>query len=379
MLKRKGKVLLASAVAASMVALACGAAFAVSDGTDAAASGETSAVATAQEKAASGERLTMDDWAQLYPDEYAMYATPGWNVEKGVRAGHYLMFQNMQQWDHANLDCVSCKTTQWDQLSQEYPGDTPLADLVPEIDAFFDCYVCHEDPTTMEVVPGIRSFDTKREAYFQDVPTGTILCGQCHTGYTPGLTIDEIYEERLEVAGKYNEAIGTTTTTAGHPDIEIFYESTHADLGLTCVDCHMPTVENRDGEPVTYHNASGHLTDNLPALETCLECHSAQGVETAAEMKEFVENAQAKLAAAGDEAQALIDELYGMLEEATAAGEESEELEQARALYSRASFNLTYVSSKHDLGNKVAHDPAEQHQIVADAADLAQQGIDLLS
>ena len=46
---------------------------------------------------------------------------------------------------------------------------------------------------------------------------------------------------------------------------------------------------------------------------------------------------------------------------------------------SRAAFNLTYVEGKHNLGNKVAHDPAEQHEIVAQAAELAQQGIDLLS
>ena len=96
-------------------------------------------------------------------------------------------------------------------------------------------------------------------------------------------------------------------------------------------------------------------------------------------MKAFVKNAQAELAAAGDEARATINELKALLEEATAAGEESEALDQACELCSRAAFNLAYVEGKHNLGNKVAHDPAEQHEIVAQAAELAQQGIDLLS
>ena len=92
-----------------------------------------------------------------------------------------------------------------------------------------------------------------------------------------------------------------------------------------------------------------------------------------------MKNAQAELAAAGDEARATINELKALLEEATAAGEESEAFDQARELCSRAAFNLTYVEGKHNLGNKVAHDSAEQHEIVVQAAELAQQGIDLLS
>lgn len=374
MFTKHGKALIASAVATSMAALACGVAFAT-----------TPQEPVQQEGApASGDRLTMAEWAELYPDQYASYATPGWNVEKGVRAGHYLMFQNMQQWDHATLTCMKCKTTQsYEMLEAGYDPKTPLADLVPEVDAFFDCYVCHSDPETLEIVPGIRSFDEKRETYIPDAPTGTILCGQCHTGYTPGFDIDTIYEERLaeniETGRTPDEKTGVMGVTAGHPDVEIFYDSVHANLGLTCIDCHMATVENADGEPMTNHNASGHLTDNLPALETCLECHSAQGVETAADMKAFVKNAQAELAAAGDEARAAINELKALLEEATAAGEESETLDQARELCSRAAFNLTYVEGKHNLGNKVAHDPAEQHEIVTQAAELAQQGIDLLS
>lgn len=372
MTRRTGKALIASAVAASLLALTCGTVFAADNGQKAADSGEA---------AAASERLTIEEWRDLYPDQYASYATPGWNIDKGVRAGHYYMFQNMQMWSHANLNCLSCKTTQWNELTQVYDGTTPLADLVPEINAFFDCYTCHADPETLEIVPGVRSFDTKRETYIPDAPTGTILCGQCHTGYTPGFDIDTIYAERAaESAAKgVDEETGALKVSAGHPDVEIFYDSVHANLGVTCIDCHMPTIENANGEPMTNHNASGHLTDNLEALNTCLDCHSAQGVETAADMRDFVRNAQNELYAAGEEARALINQLGDLLKEATAAGEESEALDQARENYSRASFNLTYIEGKHKLGNKVAHDPAEQHEIVAQAAELAQEGIDLLA
>lgn len=374
MAKPKGKVLIVSAVAASLLALTCISACAPSGTGKAAADNASTAAAT-------NERATIEEWRKMYPDQYASYATTGWNVDKGVRAGHYYMFQNMQQWDHANLDCMSCKTTQWGELSQVYDGSTPLADLVPEINAFFDCYVCHTDPETLEINPGIRSFDTKRETYIPDAPVGTVLCGQCHTGYTPGFDIDTIYAERgAESAEKGpDEATGALKVSAGHPDVEIFYDSTHANLGLACIDCHMPTIENANGQPMTNHNASGRLTDNLEALETCLDCHTAQGVEDAAQMRDFVHNAQAELYAEGEEARALINQLGDMLKEATAAGEESEALDQAREDYSRASYNLTYVEGKHKLGNKVAHDPEEQHGIVAQAAELAQHGIDLLS
>ena len=77
MFAKHGKALIALAVATSMVALACGVAFA------------TTPQEPAQQEAApaSGDRLTMAEWAELYPDQYASYATPRLERREGRARG----------------------------------------------------------------------------------------------------------------------------------------------------------------------------------------------------------------------------------------------------------------------------------------------------
>ncbi|MBS5451458.1 MAG: ammonia-forming cytochrome c nitrite reductase subunit c552 [Coriobacteriia bacterium] len=385
MLKRKGMALVSSAIAASMIALACGSVVAVaSDDSKAAdvAASQSSKASSTFEGATPGTTISMNEWKVAHPDEYASFATTGWDVDANKRAGHYNMLSNMLLLDHADLSCVSCKTTAYNDLSQKYEAGTPLRDMAGDIESFWDCTVCHEDPESLELRVGLASFNPKWEklaANEDDIPLETLLCGQCHRAYTDGLGVEVNHGERLVEKGKFDEAKGVTTASAGHPDIEVFYQSTHADLGLTCVDCHMPTVINETGAEFTSHNSSGSVLESVDALETCLSCHSAQGVEDAAGMRDFVLQAQKELSDAGAQAQSRIDELGALLEEATAAGTESEELDQARDLYSRASFDLSYVGGSKAIGIKVAHDPVELHELVAEAEGLAQQGIDLLA
>ena len=175
------------------------------------------------------------------------------------------------------------------------------------------------------------------------------VCGQCHNsfdyrspyhrpetmdGFSPyryGLDVDSLYEAAVE-DGIYSidEDTGILLTCFDHPEIEFVQGSAMNELGVTCVDCHMPQADE-SGEGYTSTTRSGSPLENEDALEYCLTCHKEQGIESTADMKAMVEDLQAKTKAVEEDLDARFDQAYELIKNANQSGGVDEAvLQQAR-------------------------------------------------
>lgn len=117
------------------------------------------------------------------------------------------------------------------------------------------------------------------------------VCANCHVEYyfkgkekavtfpwDNGVDVDSIekyYDER-EFTDWVHSVSKAPMLKAQHPDFEIWSMGTHGKNGVTCIDCHMPKVETKDGKVYTDHK----IGNPFDAFEhTCKTCHE-QSKET---------------------------------------------------------------------------------------------------
>ena len=208
-------------------------------------------------------------------------------------------------------------------------------------------------------------------------PAEDYVCGQCHAMF-PGAAyledankgIDQYKygfepEEMLRAMKEYYEANPVTETTicagmVGVPmldpeidtvlyltdactEVELFQDSNHQKMGLTCTDCHMPQIEASGGTTYTYHNMTQSPLENPAALEKCLTCHKSQGIEDADAMVAFVKGKMDELAQIQQATKTKLDEFHAKLADAVAAGNADEaKLQAAKDAYNLANVYFLY-------------------------------------
>lgn len=312
-----------------------------------------------------------------------------------------------------------------------------LGEFEGEID-FFDCALCHENGQ-----PGAAVTMGAGAKYFvgdvlDDVDMGIAVCAQCHNlvsdeypnrlsfpvlwdklmsgelaiedvqPYRYGIDPDSIRRAMLEDGwkgpagmGEYDEASGTTLVGSNDPEFELFMGSAHEQAGLTCVDCHMVSMTNEDGQPYTSHNASSTPLESEEALEFCLTCHSdssqtTHNASTTDEMRQVVLSAEEEVAGlqmAFNEKRAA---LYTALCDATANGGVDETaLEEAREAYARAVWYVEVATDQQgqnpgantmpDTGHcevsgvHIAHNPETVRSYIVDATQWCEDALAALA
>ncbi|OOH92448.1 ammonia-forming cytochrome c nitrite reductase subunit c552 [Pasteurellaceae bacterium 15-036681] len=117
------------------------------------------------------------------------------------------------------------------------------------------------------------------------------VCSNCHVEYyfagkekavtfpwDKGVDVDSMEKYYDEI--KFNDWVHSLSKApmlkAQHPDFETWSLGTHGKNGVTCIDCHMPKVETKDGKVYTDHKI-GNPFDNFE--HTCKTCHE-QSKET---------------------------------------------------------------------------------------------------
>lgn len=358
--------------------------------------------ADAQEGAAS-----YATWKQTYPDQYGSFATHYYDSADGDEESHYMFrFKQDAYGDPMTRTgaCMSCKTTSIDAMYAEY-GDAMFQMTVAEGDfenkteAYWDCAGCHTSVDDLTLGANQLVFGVYGADEFADIDPEILVCGQCHNAsgaftynvnaenplgsfepYKYGHDADGLYRSYDENMSAVDEATGAALSTLSYDDLEMFIDSTHYSLGLTCVDCHMTETVDENGNIFTSHNASSSPLQNPEALELCLGCHRAQGVEDAQAMVDLFFEVEGDLAAKMAEAQAATEQLAAALAEATAAGVEGEAVNQARLCYSQAYFFNQYVSSYRCDGHyRVAHNADYMNELAGRMLQLAQEGLELLA
>lgn len=315
--------------------------------------------------------------------------------------------------------CISCKGAKfnewveedgfdayYDRYNEKYAASTVEQDV-------WSCNTCHADIADPQGTVGaqISTFGLFGASLEKDLDPNSAVCAQCHNGlgaYSNLRILDGVDLENEEIdAYKYgtdpenfvkafveqasttgeqpggkvwvDEDLGIYRYSITHPDIELFYGSNHNNLGLECADCHMPTVRTNmgggytkedyetgqydstynvdSGTTYTSHDASGSPLDSFSAMSSCLDCHKAQGIESAEDMVAYVKDAQNRFSERYAEVKSKEDECLEILKTAIANGGKDESvLDEARSSYAIANTYLMFANGAPEKpGEKIAH------------------------
>lgn len=220
-------------------------------------------------------------------------------------------------------------------------------------------------------------YDPNRLASRQEMRA--LVCGQCHVEYyfapeTKRLTYPWHKGLKVEDAEAYYDEIGFTdwthaksgapTLKAQHPEFELWSQGVHAQMGVTCADCHMP-YQRLGAVKVSSHHVRSPL---LSMSASCLHCHQTDEATLLARVNTIQDRTKALL----DRAEVAVHELINDLAAAKAAGASESVIHEAQQLQRQAQFRLDYVSAENSMG---FHAPQESARILAESVDLARQGI----
>lgn len=354
----------------------------------------------------------MDKVADQYPNEYKTW-TASYIMETGSTAfgadfSHAALMSKIPAFCEGTgksftSSCLSCKSSTFNTIYADKgiaAYNQPIADIEAEYSIeYFTCEACHANYDFTAPSPNMVTFKTLAGDAIAGIDTKTLVCAQCHNSvgkyvyglnenltlesanpYRYGISYDGVYKAYLEDGQiPIDKATGAAVLTVAYTDFDTFYGSNHYNLGLTCVDCHMPKTTAADGAEYTNHNASSSPLENEDALKLCLTCHGAQGVKDAAGMVEFYNNAEQKFAEKMAEETAAIASLKEALVKATEEGVTGEGIDTARDCYSKAFFyNIYCTSYNHGTDYRIAHDTKGLPQLAQEIIDLCNQGLDAL-
>ena len=412
------------AAAASTLVLACscvGLAASASANEPVAVDASTATEQAAEVEFVDKALLSLDEYAQQYPLQ-----TEGWTK---IREDDRSMGGMDIRWhafceqigsDGIGIACGSCHIANYEELVAEYGED-----IIMQTDAEYDvewmgCGTCHASDLTA----GVSAKTVYKDMFIEDfdayISPEDAVCGQCHMIF-PGTHVTmpeyegtmDLYKYGISPEGilqAYKEAfaenpaipteemqalffhVGMTyfddeigTLIYGWDNetaLEMYQGSKHQAMGLTCTDCHMPTVVAEDGTTYTEHYSCEPLASD-ESMAVCLTCHEQTGIEDAESMRAFVAEKQAELGELQAKTHEDLDALYALLADATAnGGVEEDVLEQARTAYVDAYFFYVFERADDhgaDDGAKAAHNFEGSIELLQKADALLTEAIESLS
>lgn len=202
------------------------------------------------------------------------------------------------------------------------------------------------------------------------------VCANCHVEYyfAKGTDVTFPWKKGVDVNSieKYYDEIQFTDWVHGlskapmlkaqHPDFEIWSQGVHGKNGVTCVDCHMPKIKDKNGKVYTDHKIANPLKDQFDV--TCKTCHE-QSKETLekrvhehkVQVKEAMIRLEDQLVKAHFEAKAAWD-----------AGATQEEMKDILQDIRHAQWRWDYAAAGH--GSHM-HAPDVMLQVIASGIDRA--------
>ena len=153
------------------------------------------------------------------------------------------------------------------------------------------CADCHE-PENMNLHISRPALIEAFERQGKDITKATpqemrsLVCAQCHVEYyfdgknkavkfpwDDGMKVEnmEQYYDKIAFSDWTNSLSKTPMLKAQHPEYETWTAGIHGKNNVTCIDCHMPKVQNAEGKLYTDHKI-GNPFDNF--AQTCANCHT---------------------------------------------------------------------------------------------------------
>ncbi|MFN3504812.1 MAG: ammonia-forming cytochrome c nitrite reductase subunit c552 [Caldimicrobium sp.] len=333
----------------------------------------------------------------------------------------------------ANPVCLSCKTTdlilKWAYMGDKHPKakwdrTSPVVDVARDTHRAIACFQCHDPHSTQPRVVrdalieavvdrglGTYPYDpekskkiTMTKVTFRDFraigilnkPDATLMCAQCHVEYNcnPGidpktgkaikmddrrtnyfpwvnvLDIEKAYDE-ISFRDFKHEVTEAYLIKLQHPEVETFWGSKHEKAGVTCADCHMPKVKNKQGKVYTYHGQRS--VKYVPGrTAVCVNCHKDWTPEQAEYVIQGIQNyVRGKMRKAEFWISKLID-TYAL---AQAVGVSEEVLAKARGYHSKAHHMWEWWTAENSDG---FHNPELAIKSLSQAIQNAVDGVLLL-
>jgi nitrite reductase (cytochrome c-552) len=185
-----------------------------------------------------------------------------------------------------------------------------------------------------------------------------------------GLKVEQImaYYDEIGFRDWTHKDTGAPALKAQHPEFETWSQGVHARSGVTCADCHMPSITYKE-QTVTDHWVRSPVL-NLKAA--CVSCHSKHDEKiTEADLKARVEDIQDRHWALRNKAMAAVVGLIDDIKAAKAAGRSEADLKTALYLQRRSQFYLDFVEAENSTD---FHAPQEGARILGESIDYARQG-----
>jgi len=329
-----------------------------------------------------------------YPFMRAMYHGFGFWFDFRESRGHIYSVEDTLITGRAKFGgvCWACKSAEYPALTAEYGQkefDTMYwSEAAGKAKHPVSCIDCH-DPQSPDFElrltrPWLEEAIAAQGKTLADFDLRSLTCAQCHSEYyfeNPGTENKIVYPWsfgfRPDDALAHYDAEGFSDwihprTGAGvlkvqHPEFEYFQDSVHAGLGLSCVDCHMPRVQDAQGKEYTQH----WLTSPLKHAEaSCQRCHAD------------IDSIKVRTVAIQDELRKSANEIGAALETAInkmrdarrVPNVDQDLIRQAQAKHRRAQFILDWLLVENSTG---FHNAAEGRRILEEARRATEEMADL--
>ncbi|WP_028108587.1 ammonia-forming cytochrome c nitrite reductase subunit c552 [Ferrimonas futtsuensis] len=283
--------------------------------------------------------------------------------------------------------CWGCKTPDlgrmYDKIGEGTFSDKTWGATGHEIGNNVGCADCHDvetgkpTPARPFAMRGFAAAGQKFEDQEANIQAA-MTCAQCHVEYyfdgtdhkkvkfpwDGGQNPDAMlaYYDALNFKDWTHKISKAPMLKAQHPEWETWQPTVHAEMDVTCIDCHMPKVESASGKEFTKHNV-GNAIDNFE--QTCSNCHDtkAELVDTIAMNKKAVHKAQLA-------AEDVIVKAHFEAGEAWKAGATEAEMKGALKLIRHAQWYWDYAIASHGIH---AHNPELALEELAKAKKIGKE------
>jgi len=333
----------------------------------------------------------------------------------------------------ANPVCMSCKTSDH-ILDWAYMGDpqpeakwsrlSKVNEFVKDTNHSLNCNFCHdphsagpriirdgliqalsrpEKDTLWHKDPKGAKIDIKElgeRGFTRKIATlsrydAKLQCAQCHVEYNcnPGFdpvtgqaigmddqrtnhfplkSVNDIGQHYKDLRfGDFKHAVtGATLWKGQHPDVEVFYNSTHQKQGADCASCHMPKAKDpKTGKTYTSH---WQTSPRHYLKEACLGCHKTWTEKQALYSIDSLKN---KWVGKMRKAEFWLTRLIDKYEAAQNMGVDAAVLGEARNKHSEAHIHWEFWSA---ANGGHFHNPQQFEESVNKGMAISQAGIKLL-
>lgn len=333
----------------------------------------------------------------------------------------------------ANPVCMSCKTSDhildWAYLGDPKPEAkwsrlSKVTDFVKDTNHSLNCNFCHdphsagpriirdgliqalsrpEKDTLWHKDPKgakIEIKDLGERGFTRKIATlsrydAKLQCAQCHVEYNcnPGFDpvtgkaigmddqrtnhfplkgVNDIGQHYKDLKfGDFKHAVtGATLWKGQHPDVEVFYNSTHEKQGADCATCHMPKAKDpKTGKQYTSH---WQTSPRHYVKEACLGCHKSWTEKQAVYSIDSLKN---RWVAKMRKAEFWLTRLIDKYEAAQNMGVEPAVLAEARTKHSEAHIHWEWWSA---ANGGHFHNPQQFEASINKGMTISQAGIKLL-